>query len=450
MPTIKRVQRRSSGSTAAIILPSGRPHRAHLRSQGPDRHHDLDRAAQHGRRHRADLLPAMGVSRQSAQRRHRRNDDSVRAVLRRRHPGDPRRIGKSAVGRRHRLRPDRRCHGHHGRKHIPLAERAREREATEEAIRTLPPAGCMASGSRSSTRRRDVNRSIFFAAGIIIAGFIPLFTLSGVEGHIFGPMAQTYAYALAGGLIATFTVTPALSALILPEHVQETETFVVRGAASHLHADAEFLDPPQGGRPSAPRSCCSWWPGSPCGLLGLEFLPKLEEGNLWIRATLPSTISLEEGNTYVNRMRRIVSTFPEVESVVSQHGRPDDGTDAAGFFNAELFVPLKPTSEWRPRSRQGRPDQRGADQAAGRISGRGVQLLAIPPGQRRGSGFRREGREFDQAVRQRPSGDHPTRPPRSNPCWPRSAASPTLRSSPRSASRPCRSTSIASAPPATA
>src|ERR1700704_936797 len=74
----------------------------------------------------------------------------------------------------------------------------------------------------------DVNRSIFFAAGIIIAGFIPLFTLSGVEGHIFGPMAQTYAYALAGGLIATFTVTPALSALILPEHVQETETFVVR------------------------------------------------------------------------------------------------------------------------------------------------------------------------------------------------------------------------------
>ena len=83
--------------------------------------------------------------------------------------------------------------------------------------------------------------------------------------------------------------------------------------------------------------------------LGLEFLPKLEEGNLWIRATLPSTISLEEGNTYVNRMRRTVSSFPEVESVVSQQGRPDDGTDAAGFFNAELFVPLKPKSEWRPK-----------------------------------------------------------------------------------------------------
>ena len=77
-------------------------------------------------------------------------------------------------------------------------------------------------------------------------------------------------------------------------------------------------------------------------LLGLEFLPKLEEGNLWIRATLPSTISLEEGNAYVNEMRKLIRALPEVESVVSQHGRPDDGTDAAGFFNAEFFAPLKP------------------------------------------------------------------------------------------------------------
>src|SRR4029077_12476342 len=81
--------------------------------------------------------------------------------------------------------------------------------------------------------------------------------------------------------------------------------------------------------------------------LGLEFLPKLEEGNLWIRATMPSTISLEEGNTYVNRMRTVIRSFPEVESVVSQHGRPDDGTDAAGFFNAEFFAPLKPFGQWR-------------------------------------------------------------------------------------------------------
>ena len=80
--------------------------------------------------------------------------------------------------------------------------------------------------------------------------------------------------------------------------------------------------------------------------LGLEFLPKLEEGNFWIRATLPASISLEEGNGYVNRMRELIRSFPEVQTVVSQHGRPDDGTDATGFFNAEFFVPLKPSGDW--------------------------------------------------------------------------------------------------------
>jgi cobalt-zinc-cadmium resistance protein CzcA len=197
----------------------------------------------------------------------------------------------------------------------------------------------------------DVSRSIFFAAAIIIAAFLPLFTLSGVEGNIFGPMARTYAYALAGGLLATFTVTPALSALILPSHMHETETFIVRwlhrlympvlrwsvgnrkivmgGAAMLVVLTVIF------GR-----------------LLGLEFLPKLEEGNLWIRATLPPTISLQEGNSYVNEMRKLIRSFPEVESVVSQHGRPDDGTDAAGLFNAEFFAPLKPVGEWpEPRDK---------------------------------------------------------------------------------------------------
>src|SRR5258708_26762419 len=94
-------------------------------------------------------------------------------------------------------------------------------------------------------------------------------------------------------------------------------------------------------------------------LLGLEFLPKLEEGNLWIRATLPPTISLQEGNTYVNEMRKLIRSFPEVESVVSQHGRPDDGTDAAGLFNAEFFAPLKPVSEW--------PDTRDKDELTARL-----------------------------------------------------------------------------------
>jgi cobalt-zinc-cadmium resistance protein CzcA len=193
----------------------------------------------------------------------------------------------------------------------------------------------------------DVNRSIFFAAGIIIAGFIPLFTLSGVEGHIFGPMAKTYAYALAGGMLATFTVAPALSALLLPERVQETETWLVR-ALHYVYTPA--LRFAIANRPLVLAGVLGLLAITGLAMhgLGLEFLPKLEEGNLWIRASMPSTISLEEGNTYVNRMRAVIRTFPEVETVVSQHGRPDDGTDAAGFFNAEFFAPLKPTSGWRP------------------------------------------------------------------------------------------------------
>jgi heavy metal efflux system protein len=192
----------------------------------------------------------------------------------------------------------------------------------------------------------SVSRSIFFAAGIIIAGFIPLFTLSGVEGHIFGPMAKTYAYALAGGLLATFTIAPALSAVLLPERVRETETIAVRVLHS-LYTPILRLAVAN----SIPTLLLAGGLLGATGVvirsLGLEFLPKLEEGNLWIRATMPPTISLEEGNVYVNRMRELIRQFPEVEAVVSQHGRPDDGTDAAGFFNAEFFAPLKPTSEWR-------------------------------------------------------------------------------------------------------
>jgi heavy metal efflux system protein len=191
----------------------------------------------------------------------------------------------------------------------------------------------------------EVNQSIFFSAAIIVAGFVPLFTMSGVEGHIFGPMAKTYAYAIAGGLIATFTVTPALSAILLPAQISEVETFLVRGLR-RLY------------RPVLDLALANWivtlastlllltLAGLALPILGLEFLPKLEEGNFWIRATLPPSISLEEANGYVNRMRRLIKSYPEVVTVVSQNGRPDDGTDATGFFNAEFYVPLKPFDTW--------------------------------------------------------------------------------------------------------
>jgi len=191
----------------------------------------------------------------------------------------------------------------------------------------------------------EVNQAIFFAAGIIIAGFVPLFTLSGVEGHIFGPMATTYAYAIAGGLIATFTISPALSALLLPDQVSETETLIVHGLRRAYEPVLNFA---VANRMVTLATAAVLVVFAVLGgrSLGLEFLPHLEEGNLWIRATVPPTISVEEATPYVNRMRQIIRGFPEVATVISQLGRPDDGTDATGFFNAEFNVPLKPVDTW--------------------------------------------------------------------------------------------------------
>jgi cobalt-zinc-cadmium resistance protein CzcA len=191
----------------------------------------------------------------------------------------------------------------------------------------------------------EVNLAILFAAAIIIAGFLPLFTLSGVEGHIFGPMAKTYAYAIAGGLIATFTVSPALASLLLPAQASDVETLVVRGLRRAYRPILRF---------AIANRLLTLGALALLGVLtivavrslGLEFLPHLEEGNLWIRATLPPTISLEEADPYVDRMRRLIRQFPEVVTVVSQLGRPDDGTDTTGFFNAEFNVPLKPFDTW--------------------------------------------------------------------------------------------------------
>jgi heavy metal efflux system protein len=192
----------------------------------------------------------------------------------------------------------------------------------------------------------EVTQAIFFSATIIIAGFLPLFTLSGVEGHIFGPMAKTYAYALSGGLLATFTVSPALSALLLPEKVSETETIIVRSLRRLYRRVVAFVLARRAITVTAGLALMVS-AGLAASTVGLEFLPKLEEGNIWLRAALPPSVSLDEGNIYANRMRRLVKSFPEVETVITQHGRPDDGTDPDGFSNVEFFVPLKPFDTWR-------------------------------------------------------------------------------------------------------
>jgi cobalt-zinc-cadmium resistance protein CzcA len=191
----------------------------------------------------------------------------------------------------------------------------------------------------------QVDNAIFFSAAITVAAFVPLFTMQGVEGQIFRPMAQTYGYALFGALFATFTVTPVLASLVLPEHVSEVETILVRAlrfvyepvlhwSLSHVKTmtligvaflvGVGFIDT----------------------RLGSEFLPHLEEGNLWIRVQLPPSTGLVSGTPATGKLREIMMRHPEILTVVSQHGRPDDGSDASPFSNVELFAPLKPFDQW--------------------------------------------------------------------------------------------------------
>jgi cobalt-zinc-cadmium resistance protein CzcA len=231
-----------------------------------------------------------------------------------------------------------------------LAEAATRRGLGPSPLHRMRGGGAFGGGfsgkmNTVSIAAAEVSQSIFFAAAIIIAGFVPLFTLSGIEGHIFGPMAKTYAYAIAGGLIATFTIAPALSLLMFPQDLEERETAVVRGLRRIYVPALEFV---LANRivTFAGVVLLALLAVFAVRSLGLEFLPKLEEGNLWIRATFPQSVSLEDSDTYVNRMRLLMTKYPEVQSVVSQHGRPDDGTDATGFFNAEFFVPLKPAATW--------------------------------------------------------------------------------------------------------
>jgi len=196
--------------------------------------------------------------------------------------------------------------------------------------------------SQSAT---EVAQPILFSAAIIIAGFVPLFTMSGIEGHIFGPMARTYAYAIAGGLLATFTVSPALASLVFGRQVSEVETPLVRILRRGYAPLIAWVLANRRETLIAVAVVVLTTIGAATNL-GLEFLPKLEEGNLWIRATMPLSISMAESDGYVNEMRRVIGAFPEVQTTVSQHGRPDDGTDATGPFNAEFFVPLKPAGDW--------------------------------------------------------------------------------------------------------
>lgn len=196
---------------------------------------------------------------------------------------------------------------------------------------------------------REVGRPIFFATTIIVVAFIPLFTMTGVPGKIFAPMSLTYGFALSGALLMAFTLAPALCTLLLNGPISERDTVLVR-VVRHNYMRAltwalghELLVVGVAGvlfvlaLVSVP-------------FLGGEFMPALEEGNLWVRATMPVDISFEQASRLTSEMRNIFRQFPEVTGIVSQLGRPDDGTDPTSFFNAEFLVNLKPKKEWRPET----------------------------------------------------------------------------------------------------
>jgi len=193
---------------------------------------------------------------------------------------------------------------------------------------------------------RQVGRPIFFSTAIIVVAFIPLFTMTGVPGKIFAPMSITYGFALVGALLMAFTLAPVLCSFLLRGKISEDDTAIVRGVRRVYNGILEWaLD-----HRAAVVGVCFGLLALTFGVLrsiGGEFMPALEEGNLWVRATMPVDISFDQAAKLTSEIRRLFRESPEVTTIVSQLGRPDDGTDPTSFFNAEFLANLKPEKEWR-------------------------------------------------------------------------------------------------------
>jgi cobalt-zinc-cadmium resistance protein CzcA len=192
----------------------------------------------------------------------------------------------------------------------------------------------------------EVDRPIVYAIAVIVAGFLPIYVLSGPSGRLFKPMADTTIFALIGALVLTLTLVPVLCSWVLKSGVEEKRN----GAFEWIKEKYGRLL----GWSLAHRGAVVW--GSVLLFavsavltisVGAEFMPKLDEGALWVRATMPYTISLEESSKIVPQVRAILKSFPEVTDVASEHGRDDGGTDPTGFFNAEFYVGLKPYGTWK-------------------------------------------------------------------------------------------------------
>jgi cobalt-zinc-cadmium resistance protein CzcA len=192
----------------------------------------------------------------------------------------------------------------------------------------------------------EVDRPIFYAVAVIIAAFLPIYVLQGPSGKLFTPMADTMIFALVGSLIITLTILPVLCSWAFRKGVRERRN---PGFEAVKSAYTKGLDLCLG-HPWATTLASVLLLGGSLLLvpaIGDEFMPHLDEGALWIRATMPYTISFEESSKIAPQVRQILHSFPEVTVVASEHGRPDDGTDPTGFFNVEFFVGLKPYGEWK-------------------------------------------------------------------------------------------------------
>ena len=191
---------------------------------------------------------------------------------------------------------------------------------------------------------RDVDRPIFYSVAVIISGFLPIYALSGPSGKLFHPMADTMSYGLVGALILTLTIVPALASLWFQHGVHEKVNKYFEWVKDQYARGLDWsLE-----RPGFTLIGCLIIFALSLLLIpfiGGEFMPHLDEGALWVRATMPYTISFEEAGSIAPQVRQILMSYPQVTVVGSELGRPDDGTDPTGFFNCEFYVGLKPYSD---------------------------------------------------------------------------------------------------------
>jgi len=196
----------------------------------------------------------------------------------------------------------------------------------------------------------EVDRPLVYAVAVIVVGFLPIYVLSGPSGLLFKPMADTMVFALIGSLIVTLTLLPVLCSWFMRDNVVERRNAIFEDIKTRYTEGLDYsLKHP-------------WRIVAGSGVLlaialliapfiGAEFMPKLDEGALWVRATMPYSISYDEAAKVTPKIREVIRSFPEVTSVASELGRPDDGTDPTGFFNVEFYVGLKPYSDWNGRYR---------------------------------------------------------------------------------------------------